>query len=549
MSSSEAVSEETTQAVGGWWTRLRLAHIWLAVPLLVTFIYLGIGQIETFDFWWNAKSGQIMAQSGQILLNDVLVYSPVRLPYYNPQWGAQLILYWLYSASPLLLLLARCLIFTAVNAIVMYHAVRRSAAPRTAALVTLLVFAVSITNYGIRPQMLAFLPFALFYLILFGLPYKQHREADLLPGPYIGWPIFALPLLMLYWVNVHGSFFIGGGLVAIYVIGTLWRTLPSAAGRIWLRSREAMRQAIALLLTAAAIFVNPYGFDIINYFFVATNDPVARALNVEWQPPSIYDGGTGVMFYASLFILFVSVYVGRRRWNVYDTLLTITYVLLGLISLRNVIWWGLVLAPIITANFAAYFERRADADANKAQNETLGDTIERPALNWAALLLVIALALVFNPIWRIGNPLLNDDLQKVYDDIRPQHLADYLQQREAAGTLNGRIFNYMEWGGYLEWKLYPQQQMFIDGRFEARQVQVWDDYIHISKGYAPWQDLLNQPQYGDIRFLVLSDGYQKDLLPLVNASANWKLVWPAPNTPDDQLDGKNARGYVYERVK
>ena len=55
--SSEAISE-AEQASGGWWTWLRLAHIWMAVPLLVTFIYLGIGQIETFDFWWNAKSGQ-----------------------------------------------------------------------------------------------------------------------------------------------------------------------------------------------------------------------------------------------------------------------------------------------------------------------------------------------------------------------------------------------------------------------------------------------------------------------------------------------------------
>lgn len=519
------------------------------MPLLVTFIYLGISTIETFDFWWNAASGRIMTQSGQILRDDVLVYTPVRLPYYNPQWGAQLLLYWLLDAGAGVLLFVRGLIFTLVNGLVLYQSLRRSNAPRTAALVTLLTFLVSITNYGIRPQMLAFLPFALYYLILFGLPYKHHAEADISPGPHIGWPIFALPLIMLYWVNVHGSFFIGGGLIAIYVLGTLWRTLPNAAGWAWLRSREAIRQAVAILLTVAAIFINPYGFDIINYFFVATNDPIARALNTEWQPPNIFDGGTGFFLYVSLAVLIISIYVQRRRWNVYDFLLVTLYGILALISLRNVIWWGLIITPIITTNFASRFAANRAAKAQAAQ-DTIGDTVERPALNWAALLLMLTLALLFNPLWKAGNPLLNDDLRKFYGDDRPFYLAKYLTDRAAAGTLNGRIFNYMEWGGYLEWKLYPYgQQMFIDGRFEARQVEVWQDYVRISRGYATWPDLLKKPEYGDIRFLVVRDTYQKDLIPLLNNDPNWKLVWPTAATPADVLDDKSATGYVYERTR
>src|SRR4051812_31450068 len=81
---------------------LRRRHLWLLAPLAIIWSFECLRAIEPFDFWWNVASGKIMFDMGQFLGTDVLVYSPVREPYSNPQWVAQLLFYAFYAVSPAL---------------------------------------------------------------------------------------------------------------------------------------------------------------------------------------------------------------------------------------------------------------------------------------------------------------------------------------------------------------------------------------------------------------------------------------------------------------
>ena len=87
--------------------RIKKIHLWAILPFAIAWFAASIDMIEPFDFWWNVKSGQIMMQTGQFLGTDVLVWSPVREPYSNPQWGSQLLFYWFYAISPYLMLTMR----------------------------------------------------------------------------------------------------------------------------------------------------------------------------------------------------------------------------------------------------------------------------------------------------------------------------------------------------------------------------------------------------------------------------------------------------------
>src|SRR5437667_1708202 len=145
---------------------LRLVHLWAIVPFAIAWFVHSIDTIEPYDFWWNVKSGEIMARAGHFLATDVLVWTPLRLPYYNPQWGAQLIFYWLYNASPYLLLTARAVLIVATLGILLWLCRRRSGSLRIASVVTLLAYFTGWTNYGMRPQLLAFLPFPGFLFLL-----------------------------------------------------------------------------------------------------------------------------------------------------------------------------------------------------------------------------------------------------------------------------------------------------------------------------------------------------------------------------------------------
>src|SRR5205085_6781193 len=129
---------------------------------------------------------------------------------------------------------------------------------------------------------------------------------------------------------------------------------------------------------------------IYTYFCIATSDPIARAVNIEWQAPTIYDG-TGILFYSNIAIFLASVYFSKRRMRPTEILLVLAFGYLSLTSIRNVIWWGWVTAPIMASNFATISANRAMRRAEQAtQNPELTphptpytpQRLELPAPNW-----------------------------------------------------------------------------------------------------------------------------------------------------------------------
>lgn len=504
---------ESTARRGG----LRLAHLWLIVPFSIAWLAQSTGSIEPYDFWWNVKSGEIMMQTGRFLGTDVLVWTPIREPYSNPQWLAQLLFYWLYSASPYLLLTVRVLIVVGALALLMRLCYWKSNSVRTASVVGLVSYFTGWTNYGMRPQLFAFLPFVAFLFLL--------ERKDTHPK----W----LPLLtpvMLFWVNVHGSFFLGVALLGIYAAGTVLEKLVSPQGRKWLVSRGALWQAICMLAAFLVTLANPYVDFIYRYFFIATNDPIARSLNIEWQAPTIYDG-TGILFYSNVLVFLATLYFSKRKLRPTEILLVLAFAYLALTSLRNVIWWGWVTAPIIAANIAAISANRAARNAEKAtlaaalgepasagEREGSAPRTEVPALNWLIALILVGGAVMFTPLWRPVNPFVQPNQTSALADTTPVKLADFIKQNHPPAPL----FNYMEWGGYLEDQLYPSYKLFIDGRFEARTIDTWKDYLSLSRARADWQQTLDR--YG-IKTMILNKDWHSDLIRFVEASPAWHKIY------------------------
>ena len=531
---SDADADERTNTRG-----LRLRHLWAIVPFAVAWFAASIDYIEPFDFWWNVKSGQIMTQTGAFLGTDVLAWSPVREPYSNPQWGSQLLFYWVYALSPYILLTLRALIITGTVGLLLWLCKGRSGSMRAASVATLVAYLAAWTNYGMRPQLFAFLPFVGFLFLL------ERKDA------YPRWLPLLVPI-MLFWVNVHGSFFLGIALMGIYALGTFLEKIGSQEGRKWLRSGAAAWQAGWMVAAALATFANPYFLSIYRYFFIATNDPIARSLNMEWQAPTLYDG-TGQIFFVQVLILAASFYFSKRRLRPTEVLLILAFGYLSLVSLRNVIWWGWITAPMMAANFVMWGRLYAEGRRQKAEGRTEEsgirnqesesdnepselepESIQNPkskiqnpkrelaSLNWAIALILLGGALLFTPLWREANPLVPAPARVALAASTPFKLAAFLK----GGGAQEPIFNYMEWGGYLEWELYNSQtdtgKMFIDGRFEARKVEVWRDYLSISRGRADWQSTLDRY---NVRTLVLNKEFHTDLIPFVAKSSVWRKVY------------------------
>jgi hypothetical protein len=138
--------------------------------------------------------------------------------------------------------------------------------------------------------------------------------------------------------------------------------------------------------------------------------------------------------------------------------------------------------------------------------------------NWVLAVLLVGSALAATPLWRQGNPLVPTGGDQALADNTPIKLADFVKSTHPPAPL----FNYMEWGGYLEHELYPQYQMFIDGRFEARRIQVWRDYLSTSRARADWQKIFDSYH---VNTLILNKEFHTDLIRIVQASSTWHRVY------------------------
>jgi hypothetical protein len=107
----------------------------------------------------------------------------------------------------------------------------------------------------------------------------------------------------------------------------------------------------------------------------------------------------------------------------------------------------------------------------------------------------------------------------------------------------GRMFNFFDIGGFLDWQLYPGALTFIDGRTYNQ--QVFMEHQSFTGGMPGWQRIVDK--YG-ITYVVLktmdSSGMILPIVPLLANDPNWALVFSdglfvvfVRNTPE-------LRGYI-----
>jgi hypothetical protein len=105
----------------------------------------------------------------------------------------------------------------------------------------------------------------------------------------------------------------------------------------------------------------------------------------------------------------------------------------------------------------------------------------------------------------------------IADPEVPAGAADY------AATLPAtRLYNNIDWGGYLEWRLAPRQRTFVDARFQLYPAQVYRDYITIAAARPGWADLLASYE---VDALIVSRTAQAPLLAAVEADGSWQAVY------------------------
>jgi hypothetical protein len=100
----------------------------------------------------------------------------------------------------------------------------------------------------------------------------------------------------------------------------------------------------------------------------------------------------------------------------------------------------------------------------------------------------------------------------------PAAIANYVKEE----GLKGNMFNDINWGSYLIWKLWPEYKVFADNRLHLVPAETWKDYMDVDLGLADWEKILNKY---NISFVVLSKKDNKRTIEFIGESQNWKKVY------------------------
>jgi hypothetical protein len=482
--------------------KLSIQHLWSLTALVGIFVFVSTHPIRPQDFWWHIAAGREITTTGKIPTVDVYSYTMAgaQYPSYQMYWLMEIVLYWLYHiGGPALVVFFQSLVVTSAYFIILLICWRNTRSWRLAAFGCLFAAGLGINDWNVRPQVIAFL---LFTLYLWGIDrYRNTGHA---------WQLVILPLGMIIWVNSHGTFPLGLALIGIWWADEVWRIIKSLFREEKPQWWRFIYPSLAILVTGLVCLLNPRGTEVLAYLSTLTGHSVVQNLVPEWAPPTL---GTmeGNIFFAGFLLSTVIFALSTRRSSFYQVLTYLVFAVLALRTSRGIVWYGLVMAPVIAEHMAALVSRVSLSDQNKP--ESTGS----PALNRVFLMVLLAMAFGSLPWFKSALPLPEAKANLISVET-PVAATEYLLNE----NLPGRLFHAISFGSYLIWAAYPEYQVFVDPRIELYPPEIWGDYLLISNAQGNWQEKLKS--YG-VNTLMLSPQEQPVLMAEIKQSPQWRMVY------------------------
>ncbi len=287
--------------------------------------------------------------------------------------------------------------------------------------------------------------------------------------------LLAAPLLMIPWVNVHGGFVYGPALLVLYALCKVpgWY-------RQWREdAAPAPNPAIvggAILLAAVACLANPNGIAGASYplEYVFGGHAWHKTVITEYESP---DFSQPIFIYLGVLIVVMTAALAasERRSRLWDIALVSVFLFSTLKWQRNTALFAFAVAPMLSLH-VTHLLRRAGLVRLASERHA--------APSWLHLLIIIGL--VVSAALAVPSALRKAD--DVFSKDLPIECTEYVK----ANDLQGRMFNTYRWGGYLIWHLWPEYEVFVDGRADVMGRTLVQDWRKAHKLHDGWQDVLEE---------------------------------------------------------
>ncbi len=355
------------------------------------------------DFGWHLTSGLYILNHG-IPVKDPFSYTASNFIWINHEWGNDVITAFLYKLGGIYLLTTFFALIWAASICLFRDRIR---------LAILLPAVLAYLNF------MQFRPIAftlLFFAIIISLSKWKNNKL-----------IYALPLLFIFWANLHGGFILGLAVILYFTI--------QKKSKLWL---------LIFLLSSLAVLINPYGFNLyIEVYQTISDNELHKYIN-EWKQFAI------PIFCYLFYLIWLLGFAIFDLKNIKKYLgLGFLFFIFSFAAVRNV--------PL----FVVAALKDLDGYSSELINKKYSKKI--PKLFYIGYFIIIA-EIYFAAL---GNTSFGNVLSGY-----PNEAINYLKVHQCRGNL----FNSYNYGGYLIWKL-PEQKIFIAGNMTTWKIPNQRSYL------------------------------------------------------------------------
>ena len=415
-------------------SRLRLLRLLALIALIV-----GVG-VKCFldklavldpDMWWHLSVGDWIVNHGAFPHNGIFSHTAAARPWMAYSWGYEVLLSRAYDWFSFVGMGAFGTLLTIAVALAIFHMLCRISGRFWAAwTLSIIVDAAFLFNIAPRPVFLS----VILFTITLTLVFEAQRSARV----YL---LYWLPLVFLFWANIHIQFIYGLAVVSLFAginllqpIATRWRLYPDF---LEFHNLPLVAPFAVLGCCVLATCVGPYSYHLYHEAFLISQSKIMYKIIRELQALSFEYPNQ----YLEL-LLAVGAYFAigwKRKIDPFKLALLILATIFAFRTWRDA-WFLCVVAAAVIADFPAEEESHSPI---------------RPA-DWAVVTVASIILLLASVR---STDFTTRGLDRAISGEYPVDAVNFLRRNPVGGPL----YNSFDWGGFLIFYM-PHYPVSIDGR-------------------------------------------------------------------------------------
>lgn len=507
MERNEVGSKGTPEETGSPWAQWLLPSLRDALFLIV-FLFLILGGKDLLgdaDTAWHIGVGRYILETGTIPDTGIYSYTAAKMPWMAHEWLTELIFAVIHQVSGLNGIVVFTALVIAITMTTFYgFLLSRGINTVLALILTIAVILTTGVHWLARPHIISMLFTLLWYMALENYRLRGARY------------IYLLPVLTILWVNLHGGFMAGLLLVGVYWSGSLAEFIFSKDEKDKPDQKKNLTtySKVGLLAVAAAL-VNPHGYQAILFPFRIMGQKLSMERINEWFSPNFHEF---LPYEYLLLALIIVLGFSLVRLGFIEAGLVILWTHLSLYSVRYGPIFGIIVTPIIAVRLEMLMHEGAErGNRLLTSSYALSERLQRISgslKGHLAPILVICFVIIFTLRGGMlpGMPLLKHEFDKKKMPV------DAVEFAENNG-IRGRVFNTYHFGGYLIYKGFPKDGVFVDGRADMYDAFL-KNYFDVVDLKPEWKEVLDR---FDIAWMMITANSPLSVLLL--ETDQWSLVY------------------------